>query len=58
VKAEYDFLSFGNNTITTPISGFQFAPPAPVVALVPGVAASASQDIHEFKVGLNYRFEL
>lgn len=56
VKAEYDFLSFGNSTITTPVTGFQFAPPAPVVVLVPGVAASASQDIHEFKVGLNYRF--
>jgi opacity protein-like surface antigen len=57
VKVEYDYLAFGNRNITAPASFFQTAPPNPFsYVAVPGIAAGASQDIHEFKVGLNYRF--
>lgn len=56
VKAEYDFLSFGSEHFTSPIGLIQVAPPANMFAFVPGVGASTSQDIHEFKVGLNYKF--
>jgi opacity protein-like surface antigen len=57
VKAEYDYLAFGNSNLTSPITFLQTAPPNPgSYALVPGVGASTSQDIHEFKLGLNYRF--
>jgi hypothetical protein len=57
VKAEYDHLAFGNSGLTSPIGFIQTAPPnPPSYALVPGLGSSTSQDIHEFKVGLNYRF--
>jgi len=55
VKAEYDFLSFDGDHFTSPNSAVQFALPN-VFLVVPGLGASTSQDIHEFKVGLNYRF--
>ena len=55
VKAEYDFLSFSGEHFTSPTSLGQVALPATFV-VVPGLGASTSQDIHEFKVGLNYRF--
>jgi opacity protein-like surface antigen len=57
VKAEYDYLAFGNSCLTSPASFSQTAPPNPLsYAFVPGLGANTSQDIHEFKVGLNYRF--
>lgn len=54
VKAEYDFLSFGDSDVATPPSsavsiGGRVTP-------IPANTASVSQDIHQFKVGLNYRF--
>jgi opacity protein-like surface antigen/outer membrane protease len=55
VKAEYDYLKFGSENFTSPASGFQIALPATFI-VVPGLGASVSQDIHEFKVGLNYKF--
>ena len=54
VKAEYDYLAFGHNNITTPVSFLQTVPPNPFFVPVPGVPAKASEDIHVFKVGLNY----
>jgi opacity protein-like surface antigen/outer membrane protease len=53
VKAEYDFLSFGDARLTTPTSAVVF--PNGSVFLAPGVVTSTTQDIHEFKVGLNYK---
>jgi opacity protein-like surface antigen len=55
VKAEYDFLSFGGANFSSPSSFFQIAPPANAFIAVPSLGASVSQDIHEFKVGLNYK---
>ena len=56
LKAEYDFLSFNGEDFTTPLSGFQ-AVPSPALNLV-NVAATPThvdQDIHQFKIGMNYR---
>jgi opacity protein-like surface antigen/outer membrane protease len=55
VKAEYDFLSFSGSNFSSPDSFFQPLPPANAFIPVAGLGASASQDIHEFKVGLNYK---
>ena len=55
VKAEYDFLSFSGEHFSSPVSLGLVALPATLV-VVPGLGASTSQDIHEFKVGLNYKF--
>ena len=57
LKAEYDFLSFGNQGLSTPISDFQSVP-SPDPNLITPVASTEtdySQDTHLFKVGLNYR---
>jgi opacity protein-like surface antigen len=55
VKAEYDYLAFGNSGLAAPASLFQNVPPNPFFIPVPGRGANTSQDIQEFKVGLNYR---
>lgn len=57
LKAEYDFLSFDGDDITTPVSGFAPTPsPTPALTPVGGRNADVAQDIHQFKVGMNYRF--
>jgi opacity protein-like surface antigen/outer membrane protease len=57
LKAEYDFLSLGDDIIT-PISGFAPVPsPTPTLVTAGGRNADVSEDIHQFKVGLNYRFD-
>jgi hypothetical protein len=57
VSTEYDFLSFGNQGTITPVSNFQTVPsPDPSTMLtVPSTATGFSQNVHLFKVGLNYR---
>jgi opacity protein-like surface antigen len=55
VKAEYDFLSFSSSNFSSPNSFFQVVPPLNLFAAVPSLGASVSQDIHEFKLGLNYK---
>ena len=55
VKAEYDFLSFDQGFIA-PRSSMQIAPPGPAGAPVPAASTDITQDIHQFKVGMNYRF--
>jgi opacity protein-like surface antigen len=52
VKAEYGFLSFANTSLTSPASLFG-------ELLTPTEAAGThvSQDIHQFKVGLNYKLD-
>jgi len=57
LKAEYDFLSFAAADIMTPVSGFQPVPtPLTNLSIVPGRATHIDQDIHQFKIGMNYRF--
>ncbi|HIE68848.1 MAG TPA: porin family protein [Planctomycetes bacterium] len=57
LKAEYDFLSFNGEDFTSPASGYQTAPAAaPNLTNVPGAATHISQDLHLFKIGVNYRF--
>ena len=56
LKAEYDFLAFDGD-IATPISGFQTTPsPTPMLATVGSSSADVAQDLHQFKIGMNYRF--
>lgn len=54
VKAEYGFLSFDQN-LTAPASRRQTAPPGPALAATQAAPTDLSQDIHQFKVGMNYR---
>jgi opacity protein-like surface antigen len=54
VKAEYNYLNFGNSAFTTPTQFTQIAPPVPSYLVTPGVPAHFSDDLHIFKVGTNY----
>ncbi len=54
VKAEYDFLAFDQDFFA-PVSLLQTAPPATSMANKPGARTGLSQDVHLFKVGVNYR---
>lgn len=51
VKAEYGFLAFGNESFTAPASltGVLLTP-------TPATGTSFAQDMHQFKIGMNYRF--
>lgn len=53
VKLEYDYLSFGNASLTSPAT-FSTTP-AGFFTAVPGAAASVRQSMHEVKLGLNYK---
>jgi len=53
VKLEYDYLDFGNASLTTPAS-FSTTPAGAVTA-VPSATASVRQDMHQVKIGLNYK---
>jgi opacity protein-like surface antigen len=57
LNAEYDFLSFGNQGLSTPISDFQSVPSSDPNLMTPvaSTATDFSQDTHLFKIGLNYR---
>jgi len=57
LNAEYDFLSFGNQGLSTPISDFQSVPSSDpnLMAPVASAATDVSPDTHLFKIGLNYR---
>ena len=57
LKAEYDFLSFGDQGLSTPISDFQSVPSSDPNLMTPmaSTATDFSQDTHLFKIGLNYR---
>ncbi len=56
VKAEYDFLGFDDDDFTAPASQVQDAPPSGPLTVTPATGTSVSQDIHVFKIGVNYRF--
>src|SRR5215831_1783026 len=56
IRAEYDYLAFGSASIATPGSLLQTVPGNPgTFVAVPANIAGASQDLHQFKVGLNYK---
>jgi opacity protein-like surface antigen len=52
VKAEYAYLGFGNESFTAPASltGVVQTP-------TPATGTSFSRDIHQFKIGMNYKFD-
>jgi opacity protein-like surface antigen len=54
VKAEYDFLSFDGG-FAAPRSEIQSAPPGPVTANVSRAPTDRDRDLHQFKIGMNYR---
>ena len=54
LKFEYDYLRFGSQDVTTPVSNF--VTPVGAFAIVPSTTTHVSQDVQEFKVGVNYRF--
>ena len=51
VKAEYSYLGLGNETLTAPASGT-----GELLSPIPATATSFSSDMHQFKIGMNYRF--
>ncbi len=57
VKAEYDYLSLGGHNVAAPgISATTNPTVAFVETLVPVPGTSVSQQIHAFKLGMNYKF--
>ena len=52
IKGEYDYLAFGDTRFSVPASAFN--PGAPVL-VVPLTSSNVSQDIHQFKIGVNYK---
>ncbi len=55
VKAEYGFLSF-DESFKAPASLFEAGPPTGAFTATQGSRTDVSQDIHQFKLGMNYRF--
>ncbi len=57
VKAEYEYLAFGSDGVSTPPGLFQPVPSADPNALttVASIATDLSQDAHLLKLGINYR---
>ena len=52
LRAEYDFLSFGGEGFTAPASIVQSGG---ILVNAAGAATEIAQDIHRFKIGMNYR---
>lgn len=59
LKAEYDYLNFGDQSLATPISGFQSVPSADPndLTAVASRGTDVATDAHLFKLGLNYRLQ-
>jgi len=55
LKAEYGFLGFDDEGLTAPGSRFQSAPPEGPLTSAAAARTHVSQDIHQFKLGMNYR---
>ena len=55
LKAEYGFLSLDDEGLTAPASVFQSDPPRERFQNVAATRTNASLDIHQFKLGMNYR---
>ena len=57
LKAEYDYMRFGDQAFATPESRFQSVVGHPgKLDVVPQTATAISQDVQLVKIGLNYRF--
>ncbi len=54
LRAEYDFMSFGDAGLMAPASEIATGPN--ISAAFPGAPSHFSQDLQTFKLGLNYRF--
>lgn len=54
LKAEYGFLAFDDESFTAPASRFQSAPPEGALTPTAAARTQISQDIHQFKLGMNY----
>jgi opacity protein-like surface antigen len=52
LRGEYDFLSFGGESFSAPASQIQTGG---VMTAIAGRATDISQDIHQIKLGVNYR---
>jgi opacity protein-like surface antigen/outer membrane protease len=55
LKAEYGFLRFDDDRLTAPSSLFQMAPPEGTLTPTAAARTHVSQDIHQFKLGMNYQ---
>jgi opacity protein-like surface antigen len=55
VKAEYDYASFGDQSVAL-LSSAVLDTTGAVAATVPGRTGQASDEMHTFKLGVNYRF--
>jgi opacity protein-like surface antigen len=55
VKAEYGFLSFGDQSFLAPTSRSQPNPPVKSLVDVPAAKSNVSQDIHLFEIGMNHK---
>jgi opacity protein-like surface antigen len=57
VRAEYDYLDLGSKNVLAPNPSVITAPTVPLVgAFFPVPGTTVSQQIHVFKLGLNYKF--
>jgi opacity protein-like surface antigen len=56
VKMEYDYADFGRADVRTPYGMIQTTPPIPDYGAIPPSTASAQQNLHTFKLGLNMKF--
>jgi opacity protein-like surface antigen len=55
VKAEYDYLDLGKTDVTPPSSSFVVPPPFTTAFLTTIPGTNVSQQIHAFKLGMNYK---
>jgi opacity protein-like surface antigen len=56
MKLEYDYVGFGGESVATPPGLVQPFPPVPLYFLTLASVTSVTQNLHEVKLGLNYRF--
>jgi opacity protein-like surface antigen len=55
VKAEYDYMDLGKTGVTSPAASIAVPPPFTTAFLVPIPGTNVSQQIHAFKLGMNYK---
>jgi len=56
LKAEYAYLSYDDDGLSAPLSFAQTAAPLGPYAAVAGAPSGISSDLHQVKLGANYRF--
>jgi opacity protein-like surface antigen len=55
VKAEYDYMDFGKTGVTSPSTSLLVPAPFTTAFLIPIPGTNVSQQVHSFKLGLNYK---